>query len=113
MVKEEIKEEPEKRLVKWLNQIKTLHVPVQIDTPIILGETYTKTQIREAAYYIALKKPTFDYLCWSLAEKIQKKYNSKPTVEEIKETAEKIYYSSKTYDQLCWLNAEIQIMDTK
>ena len=110
---EESKGDPEKRIEKGLEQIQTFNKPVVIDQTVLIGETEIETQIREAAYYIALKRPSFDELCWSLAEKIQAKYNSKPSIEEVREIAEKIYYSSKTYDELCWLNAEIDMSAKK
>jgi hypothetical protein len=113
MVMKEIKEEPEQRIKKWLEQIQTFHSPIAKDQIKLLGETEKGAQIRDAAYYIALKHPSFDELCWSLAEKIQIKYNSKPSIEAVREIAEKIYHSTKTYDELCWLNAEIEILDKK
>jgi len=106
---EESKEDPEKRIKKGLEQIHTFNKPVVIDQTIFIGETEFEAQVREAAYYIALKRPSYDELCWSLAEKIQKKYNSEPSIENVREIAEKIYHSSKTYDELCWLNAEIDM----
>ncbi|GAG90056.1 unnamed protein product [marine sediment metagenome] len=110
---EESKEDPERRIKKGLEQIQTFNKPVVIDQTILIGETEIQAQIREAAYYIALKCPSYDELCWSLAEKIQTKYNSKPSKEDISEIAENIYYSSKTHDELCWLNAEIDMSAKK
>ena len=110
---EESKEDPERRIKKGLEQIQTFNKPIVIEETILIGETEIQAQIREAAYYIALKRPSFDELCWSLAEKIQAKYNSKPSIEDIREIAEKIYNSSKTYDELCWLNAEIDMSAKK
>jgi hypothetical protein len=109
----ESKEDPERRIKKDLEQTQTFNTPVVIEQTTIIGETEIETQIREAAYYIALKRPSFDELCWSLAEKIQKKYNSKPSIEDIRGTAENIYNSSKTYDELCWLNAGIDMSAKK
>ncbi len=113
MVKEENKEDPERRIKNGLEQIQSFNKPVVIEQTILIGETEIQAQIRDAAYYIALKRPSYDELCWSLAEKIQTKYNSKPSKEDIKEIAENIYYSSKTFDQLCWLNAEIEMLAKK
>ena len=110
---EESKEDPERRIKKGLEQIQSFNKPIVIEQTHLIGETETQTQIREAAYYIALKRPSYDELCWSLAEKIQAKYNSIPSKEDIKEIAEKIYNSSKTYDELCWLNAEIDMSAKK
>ncbi|MFX1596964.1 MAG: hypothetical protein ACFFBK_12980, partial [Promethearchaeota archaeon] len=70
-------------------------------------------QIREAAYYLALKHLSYEVLCWSLAEKIQKKNISISSIEDIRKTAEEISNSSKTYDELCWLNAELEISTKK
>ncbi len=110
---EESKEDHERRIKKRLEQLQAFNKPIVIDKTILIGETEIEAQIREAAYYFALKRPSFDELCWSLAEKIQTKYNSKPSIEAIREIAEKIYNSSKTYDELCWLNAEIDISAKK
>ena len=110
---EERKEDPEKRINKGLEQTQTFNKPIVIEKTILIGETEIEAQIREAAYYIALKRPSFDELCWSLAEKIQAKYNSEPSIEDVREIAEKIYNSSKTYDELCWLNAEIDMSAKK
>ena len=71
------------------------------------------TQIREAAYYLSLKQPSYEDLCWSLAKKILEKNYSMATIEAIRKTAEKIYNSSKTYEELCWLNAELEISTRK
>jgi len=110
---EESKEDPDRGIKKRLEQLQAFNKPIVIDQTILIGETEIEAQIREAAYYIALKRPSFDELCWSLAEKIQIKYNSKPSIEAIREISEKIYNSLKTYDELCWLNAEIDISAKK
>ena len=110
---EEGKEDPERRIEEGLEQRQTFNKPVVIDQTIVIGETEAEAQIREAAYNIALKRPSFDELCWSLAEKIQTKYNSKPSIEDTKRIAENIYNSSKTYDELCWLIAEIDMSAKK
>jgi len=113
MVMQEIKEEPETRIKKWLEQLQTFRNPVPIVETKVTGETESEAQIREAAYYLALKHLSYEDLCWNLAEKIQKKNVSMPLIEEIRKTAEEIYNSSKTYDELCWLNAELEISTKK
>jgi len=113
MVMEEDKEDPDRRIKKGSEQIQSFNKPIVIEQTHLIGETEIQAQIREAAYYIALKRPSYDELCWNLAEKIQTKYNSIPSKEDIKEIAEKIYSSSKTFDELCWLNAEIEISAKK
>ena len=110
---EENKENPERRIKEGLEQMQSFNRPIVIEKTILIGETEIQAHIREAAYYIALKRPSYDELCWSLAEKIQTKYNSEPSKEDIREIAENIYKSSKTLDQLCWLNAEIDISAKK
>ena len=113
MVMQEIKEEPERRIKNWLEQLQTYRNPVPIGESKVSGETETGAQIGEAAYYLSLKHPSYEDLCWSLAEKIQKKNVSMPTIEAIRKTAEEISESSKTYDELCWLNAELEISTKK
>ena len=110
---EESEEDPERRIKKGIEQIRTFNKPLVIEQTILIGETEFEAQVREAAYYIALKRPSYEELCWSLAEKIQKKYNSEPSIEDVREIAEKIYNSSKTSDELCWLNAEIDMSAKK
>ncbi|MFX0155690.1 MAG: hypothetical protein ACFE9Q_14300 [Candidatus Hodarchaeota archaeon] len=113
MVTEEIKEEPESRIKKWFEQLQTFRNPVPIVETKVLGETEIEAQIRKAAYYLALKHHSYEDLCWSLAEKIQKKNISTPSEEDIRQAAEEISNSSKTYDELCWLNAELEISTNK
>ncbi|MFX1417958.1 MAG: hypothetical protein ACFE9N_03440 [Promethearchaeota archaeon] len=72
-----------------------------------------KSQIREGAYYLSLKKYTYDELCWILAEKIQKINLDMPSIEDIKKKAEQVFNSSCTYDELCWLNSEMDILTKK
>ncbi|UCC19730.1 MAG: hypothetical protein JSV62_00185 [Promethearchaeota archaeon] len=72
-----------------------------------------KTKIREAAYYLSLKKYTYDELCWLLAELIQKINLELPSIEDIRMKAEEVFKSSCTYDELCWLNAEMDILTKK
>ncbi|MFX1597281.1 MAG: hypothetical protein ACFFBK_14580 [Promethearchaeota archaeon] len=73
MVVQEIKEDPETRIKKWLEQLQTFRNPVSLGEIKVAGETESEAQIREAAYYLALKHLSYEELCWSLAEKIQKK----------------------------------------
>jgi len=113
MVMQEIKEEPEARIKKWLEQLQTFRNPVPILDKKVPGETDIEAQIREAAYYLSLKNSSYEDLCWSLAEKILEKNYSMPTIEAIRKTAEEISNSSKTYDELCWLNAELEISTKK
>jgi len=69
-----------------------------------------ESQIREAAYYLSLKKYSYNDLCWLLAETIQKINLGMPSLEEIRKKAEEVYNSSSTYDELCWLNAEMDLL---
>ena len=113
MVMQEIKEEPETRIKKWLEQLQTFRNPVPIGEIKKPGETEIEVQIREAAYYLSLKQPSYEDLCWSLAEKILEKNYSMPIIEDIRKTTEEISNSSKTYEELCWLNAELEISTKK
>lgn len=102
-------EEPERRIKEWLAQLKTFRLP----TPLNVIESTVedaKSHINEAAYYLSLENRSYDDLCWQLAEKIQKKALSAPTIEDISEKAEEIFSLTKTYDELCWLNAEFDIL---
>ena len=69
-----------------------------------------ETQIREAAYYLSLKRYSYNDLCWLLAETIQNINLGMPSLEEIRKKAEEVYSSSSTYDELCWLNAEMDLL---
>ena len=69
-----------------------------------------ESQIREAAYYLSLRKYSYNDLCWLLAETIQKINLGMPSLEEIRKKAEEVYNSSSTYDELCWLNAEMDLL---
>ncbi|MHA1932403.1 MAG: hypothetical protein ACW96X_07665 [Promethearchaeota archaeon] len=71
------------------------------------------TQVREAAYYLSLKKYTYDELCWLLSEQIQKINLKLPSIEDIKQKAEEVFQSGCTYDELCWLNAEMDFLIKK
>ncbi|MFW9971790.1 MAG: hypothetical protein ACFFDF_16485 [Candidatus Odinarchaeota archaeon] len=113
MVMEQIKEDLEIRIKKWLEQLQKFRNPVPILETKPSGETNIQAQIREAAYYLALKHLSYKDLCWNLAENIQKKNVSVQIEKEIRKTAEEISKSSKTYDELCWVNAKIGIMSKK
>ena len=69
-----------------------------------------ESQIREGAYYLSLKKYSYNDLCWLLAETIQKINLGMPSLEEIRKKAEEVYNSSSAYDELCWLNAEMDLL---
>jgi len=69
-----------------------------------------ESQIRESAYYLSLKKYSYNDLCWLLAETIQKINLGMPSLEEIRVKAEEVFNSSSTYDELCWLNAEMDLL---
>jgi hypothetical protein len=75
-----------------------------------LEEIPLKDQIREAAYYLSLKKYTYDELCWMLAEHIQKINLELPSIEDIRKKAEEVFHSSCSYDELCWLISEVDIL---
>lgn len=113
MVLQEVIEEPEKRIKKWLEQLKTYRKVIKISGIETIEGMELNIQIREAAYYLSLKHPSYEDLCWSLAEKLQKKNLSMPTVEDVREKAEEISKSSKTYGELCWLNAELDLSTKK
>jgi len=102
-------EEPERRIKKWLTQLQTFRRSIPLNLSDSTGED-VMSHINEAAYYMSLEKRTYDDLCWHLAEKIQKKTLSEPTIEDIRKKAEEIFKLSKTYDELCWLNAEFDIL---
>jgi len=69
-----------------------------------------ESQIREGAYYLSLRRYSYNDLCWLLAETIQKINLGMPSLEEIRTKAEEVYNSSSTYDELCWLNAEMDLL---
>jgi hypothetical protein len=87
----------------------------QIEEPISeeVEEPDLKTYVREAAYYLSLKKYTYDELCWLLSEKIQKINIKLPSIEDIKKKAEEVFQSGCTYDELCWLNSEMDFLIKK
>jgi len=134
-VQEEKEDEVETRIKAWLTQKKEynqleVEAPVdKPDEPVIILETLEveevveedideeieeenglESQIREAAYYLSLKKYSYNDLCWLLAETIQKVNLGMPSLEEIREKAEEVFNSSSTYDELCWLNAEMDLL---
>jgi len=122
--KEEIKEEiTELGTVAWLKQLKKHRISVtekitEEATPyikeqeelIIDKQIDLESQIREAAYYLSLKRYSYNDLCWLLAESIQKVRLELPSLEDIRKKAEEVYNSSSTYDELCWLNAQMDIL---
>lgn len=121
---EEIKEEIiDSGTVAWLKQLAKHRKPI---TEVIIAEAELlveeseeldldeeiglESQIREAAYYLSLKKYSYNDLCWLLAETIQNINLGMPSLEEIRKKAEEVFNSSSTYDELCWLNAEMDIL---
>jgi len=104
-----IVEDPERRIKEWLDQLKKFRLSTPLDIQDRTG-VESESHIKEAAYYLAIEKHTYNDLCWKLAEKIQNKALSTPTIKEIREKAEEIFNISKTYDELCWLNAEFDIL---
>ena len=116
-------EEAEAGVFAWLTQlrnhralvIETEEVEVKIaeekDDEIIDDEEIgLESQIREGAYYLSLKKYSYNDLCWLLAEIIQNISLNMPTLEDIRKKAEEVFNSSSTYDELCWLNAQMDIL---
>jgi hypothetical protein len=80
------------------------------EKPIYDEEIGLESQIREAAYYLSLKKYSYNDLCWLLAESIQNIRLDMPSLEDIRKKAEEVFNSSSTYDELCWLNAQMDIL---
>ena len=78
-----------------------------------IEESDLNTKVREAAYYLSLKKYTYDELCWLLSEQIQKISMKLPSIEDIKSKAEEVFQSGCTYDELCWLNSEMEFLIKK
>jgi hypothetical protein len=121
---QEIEEEnAETGVFAWLTQLKKHRVlvtdieEVEIeesaeddDANIDDEEIGLESQIRVAAYYLALKKYSYNDLCWLLAETIQNVQMDMPSLEDIRKKAEEVFNSSSTYDELCWLNAQIDIL---
>ncbi len=119
-VKEEI---VESGTVAWLKQLLEHRKPyveeiTEEPTPPMIEsedleieeEIGLDSQIREGAYYLSLKKYSYNDLCWLLAETIQKINLGMPSLEEIRTKAEEVFNSSSTYDELCWLNAEMDLL---
>ena len=120
----EIKEEDaEAGVFAWLAQLKKHRAPVTKTEEVETTEATEKdvvttddeeigleSQIREGAYYLSLKKYSYNDLCWLLAEIIQNISLNMPTLEDIRKKAEEVFNSSSTYDELCWLNAQMDIL---
>ena len=120
----EIQEESGKAGVfAWLSQLKKHRALVtekeeadakepteKDDVTIDDEEIGLASQIREAAYYLSLKKYSYNDLCWLLAEAIQNIQLNMPSLEDIRKKAEEVFNSSSTYDELCWLNAQMDIL---
>ncbi len=109
MVIPEIIEEPESRIRKWLDQLKSFRLSTPI-TSIKESEETNKDNLKVAAYYLAGEKGSYDTLCWILAEKILKKTYPTPTEDEIRKNAKELSDLGKTYNELCYLNAEHDIL---
>lgn len=71
------------------------------------------TFVKEAAYYLSLKKYSYNDLCWTLGERIQKINMDLPSIEDIKRKAEEVFRSGCTYDELCWLISEMDYLIKK
>jgi len=120
----EIKEEAvEPGVFEWLAQLKKYRAPItkieeteakdSMEKEVVLindEEIGLETQIRECAYYLSLKKYSYNDLCWLLAEAIQNVALHMPSLEDIRRKAEEVFNSSSTYDELCWLNAQMDIL---
>ncbi len=134
-IQEETEDKSGARISAWLAQYKgrdQLEIEASVDSPdepVILLETLEvedvvkedideedeeeiglESQIKESAYYLSLKKYSYNDLCWLLAETIQKINLGMPSLEEIRKKAEEVFNSSSTYDELCWLNAEMDLL---
>ena len=107
----------------WLTQLKKHRAPITENEEAEAKESMEKEvvqvddeeiglepQIREAAYYLSLKKYSYNDLCWLLAEVIQNIALNMPSLEDIRKKAEEVFNSSSTYDELCWLNAQMDIL---
>lgn len=77
---------------------------------VVDEEIGLESQIREAAYYLSIKKYSYNDLCWLLAESIQNVRLEMPSLGDIRTKAEEVFNSSSTYDELCWLNAQMDIL---
>ena len=117
------KEEAAAGVFAWLAQLKEYRVPAKESEEVELEESIEKdevtiddeeiglvSQIREGAYYLSLKKYSYNDLCWLLAESIEKVRLEMPSLEDIRTKSEEVFNSSSTYDELCWLNAQMDIL---
>ncbi len=119
----------EERITEWLKQLKE-HRKAPVNEDLVeetieveeskepeeskeLEESDLKNQIREAAYFLALDKYSYNELCWILGEKIQKMNLPMPSMEDIKKKAEEVFKSNCTWDELCYLIAELDILTRK
>ncbi len=121
---QEIEEEvAEAGVFAWLTQLKKHRAPVieneeaetteATEKDVVTTddeEIGLKSQIREGAYYLSLKKYSYNDLCWLLAEIIQNISLNMPSLEDIRKKAEEVFNSSSTYDELCWLNAQMDVL---
>lgn len=112
MVVSNIIEEPDSRIRKWLNQLKSFNLSVPI-TSIKRSEETSEDHVSVATYYLSLENRSYNNLCWILAEKILKKTNLTPADDEIRKKAEEISDLGKNNDELCYLNAELEILTSK
>ena len=120
----EIKEEgAEPGVFAWLTQLKKHRTLITENEEVEAKESMEKEvvptddeeiglepQIRVAAYYLSLKKYSYNDICWLLAEVIQNIALNMPSLEDIRKKAEEVFNSSSTYDELCWLNAQMDIL---
>lgn len=118
-----MEEDAETGVFAWLTQLKKHRAPITENeenkakesmekevVPADDEEIGLKSQIREGAYYLSLKKYSYNDLCWLLAEVIQNIALNMPSLEDIRKKAEEVFNSSSTYDELCWLNAQMDIL---
>ena len=120
----EIKEEfAEAGVFGWLTQLKkhrALITETEDAEPTVFTENEVvitddeeiglDSQVRVGAYYLSLKKYSYNDLCWLLAETIQNINLTMPSLDDIRKKAEEVFNSSSTYDELCWLNAQMDIL---
>ena len=112
MVISNIIEEPDSRIRKWLDQLKSF-IPLAPITSVKQLEETNEDHVSIAAYYLSLEKKSYETLCWILAEKLLKKTYITPADDEIRKKAEEISDLGKFYDELCYLNAELDILTSK
>jgi len=108
-----IKFDKEGSIIKSEEQPQIESTTTSEDINIEPEESDLHTQVREAAYYLSLKKYTYDELCWLLSEQIQKINLIVPSIEDIRKKAEEVFRSGCTYDELCWLNSEMEFLIKK